>query len=165
MGQPSYAQSINRAQLGDAADSDSYRGRLESYLVENDEAIIPGYFVAQGTADGQAILPEDANSIILGVVYNGTGRKLDNDTGLIENYGQNDRISVATEDVFYVYSEEAATKGDQVFVRHTASGGNTVLGAARTDANTATAVAVTAEYAETITGAGLAKVKLLMAQV
>lgn len=165
MGQQSTSVSIVAAQLGDAADTDSIRARMESKILEVDEVVPPGSFVVKGTSDDEVKLPSGAGGIYIGVVFNGGGRVIDQDTGLIGDYGQFNRVTVATERVFYVFSEEAVTYGATVFVRHTAGGGGSQLGVARTDADTASAEAIDAKFHETTTGAGLVKVRLLMAQV
>jgi len=165
MGQNATLRNILVAQLGDQADTDSYRGRIETLKVENNEAIKPGYFVSRGSTDSEIKIPDGAGNEIVGVTVNGGRRVLDQDTGLPKDYGQNDKIGVAVEGVWYVYTEEAAALGAKVFVRHTASGGNPVLGTVRTDDDVAKALAINAKFAETVTAAGIVKVKLLMAQV
>jgi hypothetical protein len=152
--------------IGSPADSDSMRSRIEGdYRVENNEDIMPGLILAKGTGDKDVKLPTTVNDIIVGLVYNGGGRRLDPDTGILENYKQGDLVSIATEKVFYGYTETAASKGDQVFVRYASGAGGTQKGYTRTDADTTTAVAINAKFDETVTAAGPIKIKLHLEQV
>lgn len=165
MGQDSYTLKAVRGQMGDAADSSSFDSRTETYEIENNEDILPGLILAKGTGDKQAKLPSASSDIIIGLVRNGEGRKLDPDTGLMENYKQYDQVGIATEEVWFAYTEEAVNKGDQVFVRYATGAGGSQKGHVRTDADTATAVAINAKFDETLTAAGIVKIKLNIAQV
>ena len=58
-----------------------------------------------------------------------------------------------------MYSEVAVEAGDPVFARHTASGGNTVLGRVRNAADSTNTVAIPGfSFAQSTTGAGLVAV-------
>ncbi len=77
-----------------------------------------------------------------------------------EAYGQYDDMPVLDQGFVWVTSEAAATKGDPVYVRFVVTGGE-AYGAIRPtpDANDCGLLRA-ARYAETITGAGLAKIEL-----
>lgn len=72
------------------------------------------------------------------------GDREPNDNGLL--YSANDLVGYIERGYITVLTEEAVSDQDPVFVRHTANGGNTQLGAARTDADTGNAFAVNARF-------------------
>ena len=67
-----------------------------------------------------------------------------NDNGLL--YSAGDLAGYIERGYIVVLTEEAVSDQDVVYIRHTANGGNTQLGAARTDADTANAFAVSARF-------------------
>ncbi len=74
---------------------------------------------------------------------------------------QNEVASLVRNGRIWVVVEEAITVGDLVFVRHTAGGGGTQLGAWRNDADTASAQAVPeASWLKGSTGAGIALLQI-----
>ncbi len=165
MGQSSTAVNISVGQAGQPADSSAAKSFVKTGRVETNISLVPGQFVVQGTADGEVALPAAAGETWVGLIRFSSDRKHDIDTGVPEPYGQYDLVSLAREKEWYVITEEAVAKDEQVFVRHTAGGGGSILGYARNDADTASAEAINAKFAETTAAAGIAKVELLLAQV
>lgn len=76
-------------------------------------------------------------------------------------YANLEPIPIMREGYIWVAVEGAVTEEGAVFVRHTASGGNTTLGAARGDADTANATQVPgAKFITSTTAAGYAIVEV-----
>lgn len=165
MGQDNTATKSPSAQAGQAGSTSATRSHKLTKRAELDQAIIPGIFVVKGTANDEVKLPAGAGGLVKGIVTLTADRRKNFETGLILPYGQGEDLTVAKEQDWYVITEEAVTEGGTVYMRHTAGAGGTQLGAARTDADTATAEAVKAKFAETKTSAGVAKVDLLIDQV
>ncbi len=81
---------------------------------------------------------------------------IDNDVIVDEETGL-----VLTKGHIYVVTEEAVTPTDNVFYRHTAGGGGSVIGAFRTDGDSSTADQLTnARWMETTSAAGIAVLSL-----
>jgi hypothetical protein len=66
------------------------------------------------------------------------------------------------EDEIWVWSETAVNDGDPALVRHTANGGNTVLGRFRAGADTGAALLPGVRFTSTRADAGLAKVRITL---
>jgi hypothetical protein len=163
--QTAWTGSIEIGEAGGAADLDTIQsGRRETATIEGDIDVVPGIYMAQGAADDGAILPASAASVILGPVVFSYDRERVIRTNVANSYGEGDKLAIGRDKVYWVKTEEAVSKGDQVFVRHTAATFATI-GYARTDLDTDSAVAIKATFAETTTAAGFAKVVHNMAQV
>jgi len=165
MGQASTSVYAGTGQAGQPGDTASAFSRVEGYVIEGDISVIPGQLLIQGTADNQAKLATAAGGTYVGLVRLSNDRKIDIDLGTPEPYGQYDRVSCAVEQVWHALTEEAVAKGEQVYVRFTSGAGGSISGYCRNDADTASAEAINATFAETTTAAGIAKIKLHLEQV
>lgn len=111
-----------------------------------------GLAVVQGANDDEVISPTATGQQFRGV----TVRNLDvnNNDSNVANYEQDKPITFRNMGYITVLTEVAVTKDDAAYFRHTASGGNTTIGAWRNDADTATADAVTGAFFNESAGAG-----------
>lgn len=170
MGQASWARNITAEVAGRAVD---YRTQAYADVVtgrnEIATAIFPGRFVVKGTNDADVKIQDSGAAIGAGLY---AGLAIDNENrervqGSLATAGylQNELVPVARSGRWYVETEEAVAKGEQVFVRFVAGAGGSIIGKARNDADTASAEAVNATFAETTSAAGLAAVELNFAQV
>ena len=111
-----------------------------------------GRAVIRGTADDQATLPSASGQDFLGFTNQTTAGQADgDDEHLYEQYKSMNIMDIGP---IYLFTETAVVPGDKVFYRHTASGGNTVIGRVRKDADSNTADEVKGATFETTTGAG-----------
>jgi hypothetical protein len=126
--------------LGDAAFNDAV-----SCIVDLAAGIAPGLGVVR-TANGDfaAALPTATFLIaaFLGVSLHSHKAKFSPSNDDNEKYEDEDTMPVLRHGRVWVRSESAFTAGAAAFVRFSAGAGGTQLGAFRTDADTATAVAV-----------------------
>ncbi len=170
MGQSSTSRNITTKRAGAAVDyqaldvGDVVTGRNEDAV-----AIFPGRFVVQGAVDG-AVKIQDSGAVIgagsyVGLVTDNETRERVQGSTLTAGYIENALVPVARTSRFYAECEEAVAKGGTVFVRYVAGAGGSVIGLVRSDVDTASAEAVNAKFAETITGAGLVAIDLNMPQV
>ena len=117
-----------------------------------------GLAVVRGTADDQCILPSATGGSFLGITVRtiaGTA-----DTAGDRKYQPNESANILDEGVIYAICEDGCVPGDDVFFRHT-TGTGTVIGALRTDADTATADQIpNAVWDETIAAGEIGRVKL-----
>lgn len=158
----SYAE-MERAFAGMLADA-SRRKHVEPYLQGEASAEIAfGWGVVEGTAApvfgqyNKALIPPDANGVFAGVLIHADTyepRTQLGDTGVKPGAA----LNVLKEGACYVYVEDAVTKGQQLFLRHTANGAGKVPGQFRSDADTAKAIEVPVVTREATTGAGLVQV-------
>ena len=117
-----------------------------------------GLAVVRGTADDQCILPSATGQSFLGI----TARTIagDADTAGDRKYQVNESANILDEGVIYAICEDGCSPGDDVFFRHT-TGTGSVIGALRTDADTATADQISNAVWDTTTAAGeIGRVKL-----
>jgi len=98
--------------------------------------------VVNTTNEGLAAHPSAASQRPLGVVMH-SHATVSKEDGLDAGYAQRETANVLRKGYIWVVIEETIAIGDSVFFRHTASGGNTKLGAFRNDADTATCDQVT----------------------
>jgi hypothetical protein len=120
-------------------------------------AILPfGIGVVAGTVEGvtskigatsQVIIPADANGRFEGIVYatdtfeKRSGYTLDANDRV--GYPANREISVVRSGVIAVFIDSDVSRGDPVYMRHTATPGTTgIAGCFRKDADTANAIAI-----------------------
>lgn len=110
-----------------------------------------GLAVVRGTADDQCILPSATGQSFLGI----TGRTIAGtaDTAGDRKYQVGESANILDEGLIYAICEDGCTQGDPVFFRHT-TGTGTVIGALRTDADTATADEIPNAVWDTTVAAG-----------
>ena len=114
--------------------ADLEHGYTRSYSATVD--VPPGCVVSRAGADDRCKLPTNAGEAgaLLGVALH--SHTLANDASGVAKYVDGDTVSVLRKGTVYVQAEEAVAEGDPVYVRHTANGGNTQLGAVRKSADT-----------------------------
>lgn len=106
-------------------------------------AILMGLFVCLG-ADKQRGVKLIASTVTADITANGLGiaaykaNKGTANGGSTAQYEIGETVDIVRKGFVWVIAEEVMTAGDPVYVRHTASGGNTVFGKIRNDADTAT---------------------------
>lgn len=116
-----------------------------------------GLAVVRGTADDQCILPSATGQSFLGI----TARTIAGtaDTAGDRKYQPNESANILDEGVIYAICEDGCTQGDPVYFRHT-TGTGTVIGALRTDADTATADLIpNAVWDKTVAAGEISRVK------
>lgn len=111
-----------------------------------EEELAPGVFVVWGTTERQALLPSAAftDADVVGVTVRTHKARRDGAVADNENYEAEARVPVRRKGRIWVTVENAFTPGAAIYARHTASGGNTTIGAVRVtdnDTNTASAIA------------------------
>lgn len=175
MSQTSYSDELTQAQLGMLSDA-----RENTVVSKYATAAIPfGRLVVRDAADNKVKLPAaaleilDANSEsrpVEGIVIatQAIEEQPTNTLGVadanVPAYPANYPISVMRKGEAWVWSEQAVSPTDRVFVRHTASG-NEKPGNFRKDADTANAAQLKgARFASTTTAAGLVKVEIDLPQ-
>lgn len=130
-------------------------------------AIYPGRFVVQGTSDDDVKIQNSgaAGGVYVGLAVDINTRERTRGASTTDGFVENALLPVAKDGRWYVETEEAVTKGGQVYVRFVAGAGGSVIGLARTDADTASAEAINATFDETVGSAGIAAVTLSLNQV
>ena len=118
-----------------------------------------GRAVCRGTGDDQALLAAATGGSFLGVTeFTNAGVANASDASV---YEENSEMNILNFGYVWVICEDGCVPGDAAFFRHTAGAGGTVIGAFRTDADTASADAITgATFESTAAAAGLALLKL-----
>lgn len=117
-----------------------------------------GLAVTRGTLDDQALLATATGAEFVGITTSTTAGQADGSDAFV--YQENDAMNVLETGRIYVTCEDGCVPGDDVFFRHTAAGLE-VLGAFRTDADTADADQITGATFESTAGVGeIAIVKL-----
>ena len=111
-----------------------------------------GLAVVRGTADNQAKLPSATGQDFQGVSVYTLGAYAQSDD--VSAYGDEEVSTVLKKGFIWVITEEAVVPGDDVFFRHTAGAGGTVIGSFRSSADTATADQITGATFESTAGAG-----------
>lgn len=165
MSQLSYTKNMAAAFAGMLADA---RTKIaETYLQGEASAEIPfGVAVAEGAigANGtpnKGILMVDATSVIAGVLMHQHTYAKDNELGTT---GLKPLVpmTLVKRGLMWVIVEDAVTKDNTAFVRHTANGaGKLQKGAFRSDADTANAIKARGfTYRSSTTGAGIALVEV-----
>lgn len=98
-----------------------------------------GRAVAKVSADENGVeKPDSGSAVIVGVAVLDSSLQYDSTN---ENaYAADSEVCVMARGQIYVYVEEDVTPDSDVYVRHTANGGLTDLGAFRTDADTSNAL-------------------------
>lgn len=177
MGQDSYSQSITAKRAGMPADFHSkMNGDVVTGVNEKAVAIFPGRFVVKGTDDNHVKIQDSGAAIstglYIGLAVDISARERASGSSLTAGYPINAQTPVARSGRWYAEAEEAVDKGGTVYVRFGA-GTASVIGKVRSDADAvggvgedeATAEAVKAKFAETISAAGLVAIELNIAQV
>lgn len=150
-------QDINAGRAGAISKSAPYQ--IVGKVCDADMTV--GVAVAPGATDESCKVPASAADVdnALGVAVYHPFRQVLGAGG--EEYADGQVADVMIDGEIWVVVEEAVSPGDPVFCRHTANGGNTTLGAFRTDADTSNAAAFDgARFASTTSGAGIAKLRL-----
>lgn len=96
-----------------------------------------GRLAVVGASEGVSAHPSAASQKALGVVAH-SHATVSKEDGLDAGYAAKETANVLRKGYVWVVIEETVAIGDDVYFRHTASGGNTKLGAFRNDADTAT---------------------------
>jgi len=110
--------------------------------------------------DEQVQLPDGTDNTIFGISHS-TQAIEQTSAGVVE-YADKEPVNVLRRGVVWVQAEEAIDPdSDSVFCRYASGGGGTVIGRFRTDADTASAVAVTgAIFLTSTAAAGLVKIEI-----
>ncbi len=174
MGQDSYSASITTKRAGKPVDFNAQRnGDIVTARNEKAAAIMPGRFVVQGTADDEVKIDDGGvtGETFIGLAVDIETRERSGTNTYTAGFAQNELLPVAKSGRWYAECEEAVDKGGTVYVRF-AEGTGAVIGKCRSDADAvggdgedeATADAIKATFAETISGAGIVAVELSMNQ-
>lgn len=158
MSQTSYAQRFAPAIAGQLS-CPFQEARLDSKI--NALAMPAGVFVCRDAADDACKVPAAAGDVTatgFGFVKHDMAKE--RQQGQTVDFPAKHGVTVMKEGRMWVPCETDAAEGGQVFVRITASGGNTQLGKVRKDADTATATALTGcRFIRTIAAAGLVEIE------
>lgn len=160
MSQLSYSQTMTVAVAGMIADGAGAPHDVVSRVNITDE--IPfGVAVADIAGDeGTIELPDSSGALICGIAV----RSLTVEEGAasVENaYPADSACAVMKKGRIWVQVEKAVTVDDDVYVRHTANGGNTQLGAFRDDSDTNRAIQITnARFVTSSSGSGIVQVEI-----
>jgi len=171
MGQASTSRDITTKRAGAAVDyqalsvADKITRRNNSAV-----AVFPGRMVIRDTDDLSAKIQDSgvvlgAGEFYHGLVMDNTNRERVQGSSATAGYLQNELIPIARTGRFYAECEEAVAEGDTVWVRFVAGAGGSIIGKVRGDVDTASAEAINAKFAQTITAAGLVAIDLNMPQV
>jgi hypothetical protein len=161
MAQLSYTQFPDVALEGMVADTQLNKD-IVSKIAGASEVIPYGHLVVQDSAENDAVvkLPtvtaEVTDGRAIGVAISDVSREASAIGGSANTgYGEEDAVPVLRRGRIWVITEDAVTVvGTPAFARFASGGGGTVLGAFRTDADTATAVALPGATFRSTAGAG-----------
>lgn len=171
MGQTSYSRNITTKRAGAAVDYQALDvGDQITRRNNSSVAIFPGRFVVRDTDDESCKIQDSGAVLAAGEFYHGLvtdneNRQRNQGSLATDGYIEDALVPIARTGRFYAECEEAVAEGDQVFVRYVAGAGGSIIGKVRGDVDTASAEAVNAKFAETITAAGLVAIDLNMPQV
>lgn len=134
--QTTYSSAMAKGLPGMLADLNRNK-HVESHVNGEASAEIPfGVVVAKhATIDAKVILPADADAVLLGVALRSDSYAPTYDLG-DDGIKPKVPVSVLTSGMVYMFPEGTVAKNDPVYVRHTASGGNTQKGAVSNAAGT-----------------------------
>lgn len=127
------------------------------------EPMPAGIAIAAGTGDQDGRLVRGSSAVPRGVVIHQHQAISDDDNGATSDnlYRVNSLVPVMDDGEIWVEVEEAVTPASAVYVRHTASGDNTQLGAFRASSDSSTAAAWTsAAYKSSADAGELARLKV-----
>lgn len=148
------------------SDADANLSLATTVAHANGEPMPAGIAVTRGTADNECRNMVDASSVVIGVTMfdhsysqpltiGATGEAL---------FPPDSVIGILRDGEIWVRVEEAVTPASDVYVRHTASGANTQIGAFRATTDSSTAVALTsARFKSSASAGGLARLSLKIA--
>jgi len=119
---------------------------------ENSGDIPFGVVVAQNTEDDEARLPTSGSDKLLGVSV--LDQTEPNQSDGTHEYEYGDAMGIMIQGRIWVTAEDAVAAQGDVYVRHTASGNGTQLGAIRSDNDGGAAMQLTGAVFETSAGAG-----------
>lgn len=142
----------------DLTHKDGFVGQVADLQIANvftkvaEVAVSFGLAVCRGTADNQGTLATATGGKFLGLaVRTVTGTA---DTNGTRTYAIGESLNLIDEGTIHATCEDGCVPGDAVFFRHTAGAGGTVIGALRTDVDTASADAIPNATWESTTTAG-----------
>jgi len=144
-----YAQYMNEVLAGQISKA-SIGNNISMVLKDSNVGF--GLAVVQGTNDNDAKVPAGAGGKFRGVTVRNLN--VNNNDANVGEYLQDTFVTLRNFGTIIVKTEVAVVKDEPVFFRHTASGGNTVIGAFRNDADTATADVITGARFNASAGAG-----------
>lgn len=164
MSQTSYSVSAADAFAG-LLDMNLQHPDILSRFNEESSKIGYGLMVRQGTAPEQIQNFGATGQQIAGVTVHRHTEKAKGTGTAAEIEADGGKADVLRKGRIWVVVEEAISLGDGVFYRHTAGGGGSVIGAFRTDADTATAddVSTSCRWLTETTGAGVALLEVNLA--
>lgn len=171
MGQSSTSRNITTKRAGAAVDYQALDvGDQITRRNNSSVAIFPGRFVVRDTDDDSCKIQDSgvvlgAGEFYHGLVTDNENRERNQGSTATDGYVENALVPIARTSRFYAECEEAVAEGDTVWVRFVAGAGGSVIGLVRGDVDTASAEAVNAKFAETITAPGLVAIDLNMPQV
>lgn len=161
MAQTSYSLLMEQAIAGLLADS-GYKDAWSAVNAEASAEIPFGVMVARGSTENKCIKLVDTNSVLLGVHIFSNEYAKDQELGST-GIKPGVMMNILRKGRIWVVVEEIVAKDEPCYVRYTASGGNTTIGAFRNDDDTSKAKLVPgARFIAATTGAGLALVEIDM---
>lgn len=160
MSQTSYSLSMSTAVAGLPGDAAGAPQVIDSYANPVDE-IAFGCAVQQVSGDDSAIeLPDNGSAIIRGVAVRDLAEE-NGSAGADNTFPVNSAVPIMKKGKIWVRVEEAVTPASDVYARYTVNGGNTQLGAFRTDADAGKAIQITqARFLSSTSGSGLALLEI-----
>jgi len=147
--QSSYAQYMDEVLEGQISKA-SIGNNISAVLKDGNVGF--GLAVVQGATDGQVVSPTATGGTFRGITVRNL-EVVNNESGVAE-YQADDFITLRNFGTIIVKTEVAVVKDAPVFFRHTAGAGGTVIGAFRSDADTATADLITGARFNASAGAG-----------
>lgn len=131
-------------------------GQLKNILSAAAVGAIPFGRVVVSAGAGLAVLPAASAQITGGPALGASIRVQDDvaNASDVLQYEDESDVSIMDFGVVYLRTEDAVLVGDDVFVRFAAGAGGTALGSVRSDADTATAVALPGASFRAAAGAG-----------
>lgn len=160
MSQTSYSTEMTTAVDGMPGDAAGAPQVIDSYNNPVDE-IKFGVAVQQVSGDDDGIeLPDSSGAKIRGIAVRDLTEE--NGSAAADNtYPADSRVAVMKKGRIWVPVEEAVSPSSDVYTRYTAGGGNTQLGAFRTDADSSKALQITqARFLTSTSGAGRALLEI-----
>lgn len=162
MGSPQTTYNANPAVAVAGMEADAGRGDTISRVAASDLGF--GVAVKQHATDGLCDKPSASTSVILGVtVYDAALPPVGSINGAAYPgaYATGQEVRIKRKGRIHVIAEQDVDPTADVYVRHTASGGNTTLGKFRKDADTATALQLTnAKWLSTTAAGGFALLEI-----
>ena len=115
--------------------------RTITVLAENGETIaLTSFAVTLGAGQAGVTLAHTTSDVLLGLAVH---EHVEQTASAVARYEANSAVGVMRQGTMWVTCEDAVDPSDSVYIRFAASGGNTQLGAVRTDTDSGTAFAAT----------------------